>query len=172
MYMSAYTVIYMRKYRSCSIHLWLTGLPSFLLFPLFPLLSLIFITLLQIPFLFHNSYIFIFYTPVWKTDVLCRCIAMSVRVCPSVCVSWTFLQHVLIYQFEAWYIHSVGWRTCQIWVSSQLVHFDLVSSQKYIKHIFCNHGLINQDKFFKFVTELACCILLEISPILVNIAFS
>ena len=107
-----------------------------------------------------------FYTPVWKTDVLCR---GNVR--PSVCPSFrlsvhvfrTFLQHALRYQFETWYIHSVGGRTCRVWVASQLGHFDLVYSQKKVKPIFCNHGLINQDKFFKFVTHVACCILLNIS---------
>ena len=54
--------------------------------------------------------------------------------CPSVRSSvrvfWTFLQHALRYQFETWYIHSVGDMTCQVWVSSQLGHFDLVYSQK------------------------------------------
>ena len=28
-----------------------------------------------------------------------------------------------------------------------------------------NHGLINQDKFFKFGTHVACCILLDISSV-------
>ena len=35
---------------------------------------------------------------------------------------------------------------------------------------FCNHGLINQDKFFKFGTQVVCCILLDISS--VKILFS
>ena len=98
-------------------------------------------------------------------------VAMSVRpsVCPSVRPSVrvfrTFLQHALRYQFETWYIHSVGGTTCRVWVASQLGHFDLVSSQKEVKPIFCNHGLINQDKFFKFGTQVACCILLDISSV-------
>ena len=77
------------------------------------------------------------YTPVWKTDVLCRGnVRPSVRpsVCPSVRPSVrvfrTFLQHALRYQFETWYIHSVGGTTCRVWVASQLGHFDLVYSQK------------------------------------------
>ena len=67
-------------------------------------------------------------------------VAMSVRpsvrpsVCPSVRPSVrvfrTFLQHALRYQFETWYIHSVGGTTCRVWVASQLGHFDLVYSQK------------------------------------------
>ena len=59
-------------------------------------------------------------------------VAMSVRpsVCPSVRVFRTFLQHALRYQFETWYIHSVGGTTCRVWVASQLGHFDLVNSQK------------------------------------------
>ena len=52
----------------------------------------------------------------------------SVR--PSVRVFRTLLQHALRYQFETWYIHSVGGTTCQVWVASQLGHFDLVYSQK------------------------------------------
>ena len=52
----------------------------------------------------------------------------SVR--PSVRVFRTFLQHALRYQFETWYIHSVGGTTCRVWVASQLGHFDLVYSQK------------------------------------------
>ena len=43
---------------------------------------------------------------------------------------------VLRYQFETWYIHSVGGTTCRVWVESQLGHFDLVYSQKYVKLIF------------------------------------
>ena len=63
-------------------------------------------------------------------------VAMSVRpsirpsVRPSVRVFRTFLQHALRYQFETWYIHSVGGTTCRVWVASQLGHFDLVHSQK------------------------------------------
>ena len=92
---------------------------------------------------------------------------MSVRpsVCPSVRIFRTFLQHALRYQFETWYIHSVGGTTCRVWVASQLGHFDLVYSQKLVKHIFCNHGLINQDKFFKCGTQVACCILLDIGSV-------
>ena len=49
---------------------------------------------------------------------------------PSVLVFRTFLQHAMRYQFETWYIHSVGGTTCRVWVASQLGHFDLVYSQK------------------------------------------
>ena len=70
-----------------------------------------------------------FYTPVWITDVLCRGnVRPSVRL--SVRVFRTFLQHALRYQFETWYIDSVGGTTCRVWVASQLGHFDLVYSQK------------------------------------------
>ena len=55
-------------------------------------------------------------------------VAMSVRL--SVSVFRTFLQHALRYQFETWYIHSVGGTTCRVWVASQLGHFDLVYIQK------------------------------------------
>ena len=74
----------------------------------------------------------IFYTPVWKTGRImpwqCPSVCPSVR--PSVRVFRTFLQHALRYQFETWYIHSVGGTTCRVWVASQLGHFDLVYSQK------------------------------------------
>ena len=79
----------------------------------------------------------IFIRPFEKRDVLCR---GNVRpsVCPSVCPSvrpsvrvfQTFLQHALRYQFETWYMHSVGGTTCRVWVASQLDQFDLVYSQK------------------------------------------
>ena len=73
-----------------------------------------------------------FYTPVWKTGRImpwqCPSVCPSVR--PSVRVFRTFLQHALRYQFETWYIHSVGGTTCRVWVASQLGHFDLVYSQK------------------------------------------
>ena len=52
----------------------------------------------------------------------------SVR--PSIRVFRTFFQHALRYQFETWYMHSVGGTTCGVWVSSQLGHFHLVYSQK------------------------------------------
>ena len=98
-----------------------------------------------------------------------QCPSVRLSVCPSVRPSVrvfrTFLQHALRYQFETWHIHSVGGTTCRVWVASQLGHFDLVYSQKYVKPIFCNHGLINQDKFFKFGTQVACCILLDISSV-------
>ena len=99
---------------------------------------------------------------------------MSVRlsVRPSVRVFRTFLQHALRYQFETWYIHSVGGTTCRVSVATQLGHFDLVYSQKYVKPIFCNHGLINQDKFFKFGTQVACCILLDINSVFCKNIFS
>ena len=95
--------------------------------------------------------------------------AVAMSICPSarpsVRVFRTFLQHALRYQFETWYIHSVGGATCRVWVASQLGHFDLVYSQKKVKPIFCNHGLINQDKIFKFGTQVACCIPLDIGSV-------
>ena len=103
---------------------------------------------------------------IWQCPSVCP----SVR--PSVRVFRTFLQHALRYQFQTWYRHSVGGTTCRVWVASQFGHFDLVYSQKYVKHTFCNHGLINQDKFFKFDTQVACCLPLDISPFLCkNIIF-
>ena len=39
-------------------------------------------------------------------------------ICLSICLSFqTFLPYALRYQFETWYIHSVGDMTCQVWVS-------------------------------------------------------
>ena len=85
----------------------------------------------------YYRYLCVFIRPFEKRDVLCR---GNVRpsVCPSVCPSVrpsvrvfrTFLQHALRYQFETWYIHSVGGTTCRVWVASQLGYFDLVYSQK------------------------------------------
>ena len=68
----------------------------------------------------------------WQCPSVRLSVCPSVRpiVRPSVRVFRTFLQHALRYQFETWYIHSVGGTTCRVWVASQLVHFDLVYSQK------------------------------------------
>ena len=57
-------------------------------------------------------------------------IKFSEDVRPSVRVFRTFFQRALRYQFETWYMHTVGGTTCRVWVSSQLGHFDLVYSQK------------------------------------------
>ena len=72
--------------------------------------------------------------------------------CPSVRLSvrvfQTFFQHALGYQFETWYIHSVGATTCRVWVSSQFGHYDLVYSQNEIKLIFfCNHGWPHKSRW-------------------------
>ena len=86
-----------------------------------------------LPYHKFKLWIYFYYTPVWKTDVLCRGnVRPSVRlsVLPSVQVFRTFLQHALRYRFETWYIHSVGGTTCRVRVASQLGHFDLVYSQK------------------------------------------
>ena len=75
---------------------------------------------------------------------------MSLK-CPSVRPSFPdFSQLALRYRFETWYIHSVGHTICRVWVSSQLDHFDLIYSQKHMKPMFCNYGLINQEKPFQF----------------------
>ena len=80
--------------------------------------------------------------------------ALTMSVRPSVCLSVRpsfpdFLQHALRYQFETWYLHSVGGTTSRVWVSFQLGHFNLLYSQNLVKLISCNHGLINQAKSFK-----------------------
>ena len=41
-----------------------------------------------------------------------------------------FFLHVFRYHFETWYIHLVGSVTCQVQVSFQSGHFDLLYSQK------------------------------------------
>ena len=62
--------------------------------------------------------------------MLWQCPSVCPSVRPSVRVFRTFFQRALRYQFETWYMHSVGGTTCRVWVSSQLGHFDLVYSQK------------------------------------------
>ena len=80
---------------------------------------------------FVYKHLFIFIIPPFEKRTY-YAMAMSVRpsVLPSVRVFRTFFQHALRYQFETWYMHSVGGTTCRVWVSSQLGHFDLVYSQK------------------------------------------
>ena len=99
---------------------------------------------------------------------------MSIRltVRPSVRVFRTFLQHALRYQFETWYIQSVGGTTCRVSFCITVGSLWPSLQPKIGKTHFCNHGLINQDKFFKFGTQVACCILLDISSVFVkNIVF-
>ena len=62
--------------------------------------------------------------------MLWQCPSVCPSVRPSVRVFRTFFQRALRYQFETWYMHSVGGTTYRVWVSSQLGHFDLVYSQK------------------------------------------
>ena len=106
-----------------------------------------------------------FYTPIWKTDVLCRGnVRLSVR--PSVRLRFADFSSTcfeisiwnLVYTFSRWHdMSSLSYITIgSLWPSLQ---------PKVVKPIFCNHGLINQDKFFKFGTQVACCILLDISSI-------
>ena len=106
-----------------------------------------------------------FYTPGWKTVRImpwqCPSVRPSVR--PSA-FSGLFFNMLWDINLKLG-IHSVGGTTCRVWVASQLGKFDLVYSQKWVRPIFCNHGLINQDKFFKFGTQVACCILLDISSV-------
>ena len=64
----------------------------------------------------------------WQYPPVCPPVRPSVR--PSVRVFRTFLQHAMTYQFDTWYIHSVGSTTCRVWVALQLRHFDLVYNQK------------------------------------------
>ena len=42
--------------------------------------------------------------------------AVVISVRPSVRVFRTCFQHALRYQFETWYLHSVGGTTCRVWV--------------------------------------------------------
>ena len=100
-----------------------------------------------------------FYTPVWKTDILC---------CSNVCLSafsglffnmlWDINLKLGIYTCGRW--HDMSSLSCiaigSFWPSLQ---------PKVGQSHFGNHGLINQDKFFEFGTQGACCILLDISSV-------
>ena len=44
--------------------------------------------------------------------------------------------HILIYQFEAWYLHRAGGTTHRVRDSSQSGYFDLRNSQKYVRLFF------------------------------------
>ena len=74
--------------------------------------------------------IMIFIRPFEKRTYYAMAMSVRLSVRPSVRVFRTFFQRALRYQFETWYMHSVGGTTCRVWVSSQLGHFDLVYSQK------------------------------------------
>ena len=98
---------------------------------------------------------------VWKTDVLCRGnVRLSVHprfpdfssTCFEISI-WNF-----VYTFSR--RHDMSSLSCitigSLWPSLQ---------PKVGQLIFRNHGLINQDKFFKFGTQVACCIPLNISSV-------
>ena len=119
--------------------------------------------------------IFTGYTPVWKTGRImpwqCPSVLPSVR--PSVRPRFPDFSSTcfeisiwnLVYTFSRW--HDMSSLSCitigSLWPSSQ---------PKVGQTHFCNHGLINQDKFFKFGTQVACWKLLDISSVLcTNIIF-
>ena len=108
----------------------------------------------------------LFIRPFEKLDVLCRgnvrpSVRPSVRLSvrprfpdfSSTCFEISIWN--LGYTFSRW--HDMSSLSCitigSLWPSLQ------------VKPIFCNHGLINQDKFFKFGTQVACCILFDISSV-------
>ena len=106
-----------------------------------------------------------FYTLVWKTDVFCRGnVRPSVR--PSVRPRFPDFSSTgfeipiwnLVYTFSRW--HNMSSLSCitigSLWHSLQ---------PKVGQTYFCNHGLINQDKFFKLGTHVACCTTRDISPV-------
>ena len=96
---------------------------------------------------------------------LYHAVAMS-TICQSVRRSFpdffsTFFEisiSKLVYTFSTWHDMSslsfIANRSC--WPTFR---------QKYIKHIFCSHALINQDKSFKSGTHVALCVLLNIRSI-------
>ena len=64
--------------------------------------------------------------------------------------SGLFFVHVLIYQFETWYIHFGGSTTHRVKVSSQSGHSDLIYSQKCIKVIFIHKWPQQLYRAFRF----------------------
>ena len=98
-----------------------------------------------------------FYTPVRETDIICsgNVRPSSVRVFRtffSTCFEIPILK--LVYTFSGW--HDMSSLSCitigSLWPSLQ-------------PKIGQNHGLRNQDKFFKFGIKVACCILLYITSV-------
>ena len=82
----------------------------------------------------------------------------------------------LVYTFNRW--HDMSSVSC-ITIESLWPNFPSPSEWTLKKtdksrsnQFFGNHGLINQDKFFKFGTQVACCILLDISSVFVRILFA
>ena len=98
-----------------------------------------------------------FYTLVLKTVVLCRGF-----VRPYILPSFPDLfLNALRYQFESWYIHSVGGTTWRVHHNQvPLTYF----TAKGRSNAFCNHGPNNdEDKSFTFSTLVALSILSDIS---------
>ena len=103
----------------------------------------------------------LFIRPFEKRDVLCRGnVRPSVRSrfpdFSSTCFEISIWN--LVYTFSRWHdMSSLSYITIgSFWSSLQ---------SKVGQTHFCNHGLINQDTFFKFGTQVACCILLDISSV-------
>ena len=67
----------------------------------------------------------IFIRPFEKRTYYAVAMSVGLSFCPSVRPSVRafriFLQHALRYQFETWYIHSVGGTTYRVWVASHWV---------------------------------------------------
>ena len=106
-----------------------------------------------------------FYTPIWKTGRVMpwQCPFVQPFVRPrfpdfsSTCFEISIWN--LMYTFSRW--HDMSSLSCitigLFWPSLQ--------PKVGQTHFFCNRGLINQDKFFNFCTQVACCILLDISSV-------
>ena len=121
----------------------------------------------------HVNIFPVFIRPFEKRDVLCRgnvrpsvCPSVRVSVRPSVRPRFPDFSSTcfeisiwdLVYTLSRW--HDMSSLSCitigSLWPSLQ---------PKVGQTYFCNHGLINQDKFFKFGTQVACCILFDISSV-------
>ena len=55
-----------------------------------------------------------FYTPFEKRTYYAMAMSVRLSVRPSVRALRTFFQHALRYQFETWYMHSVGGMTYRV----------------------------------------------------------
>ena len=96
----------------------------------------------------------IFYNPIWKVVASCRGdVRQSVRRLYRVSSTWLDIS-ILQYTFSSWH---------DMWGSSFItIRSFQPTLQPEVYQIFLNHGLINQDKWLKFVTWVARCMFLDI----------
>ena len=82
--------------------------------------------------------------PFGKRSYYTTCISMSDR--PSEISGLLSCNILWKYQFDTWYVHSLGGTTSRVWVSSESGHFDLLYTKEHQLRSFFLHSWPRQSK--------------------------